>query len=81
MYACRLLHEVSVSACIDAIVRNKKIKGYFDRGERLLSWATKKNNSYIKVTVDLRGVFWGKQYSVLCINEKYINLYITGELI
>ena len=36
----------------------------------------------IKVTkVDLRGVFWGKQYSVLCINGKYINLYIIGELI
>ena len=35
----------------------------------------------IKVTVDLRGVFWGKQYSALCINGKYINLYIIGELI
>ena len=35
----------------------------------------------IKVTVDLRGVFWGKQYSILCINGKYINLYIIGELI
>ena len=34
-----------------------------------------------KVTVDLRGVFWGKQYSALCINKKYINLYIIGELI
>ena len=34
-----------------------------------------------KVTVDLRGVFWGKQYSTLCINGKYINLYIIGELI
>ena len=34
-----------------------------------------------KVTVDLRGVFWGKQYSALCINGKYINLYIIGELI
>ena len=37
----------------------------------------------IKVTVDLRGVFWGKQYNALCINGKYINLYhwrayITG---
>ena len=31
-----------------------------------------------KVTVDLRGVFWGKQYSALCINGKYINLYIIG---
>ena len=35
----------------------------------------------IKVTVDLRGVFWGRQYSALCINGKYINLYIIGELI
>ena len=35
----------------------------------------------IKVTVDLHGMFWGKQYSVLCINGKYINLYIIGELI
>ena len=35
----------------------------------------------LKVTVDLRGVFWGKQYSALCINGKYINLYIIGELI
>ena len=35
----------------------------------------------IKVTVDLRGVFWGKQYSALCINGKYINLYIIGERI
>ena len=34
-----------------------------------------------KVTVDLRGVFWGKQYSAVCINGKYINLYIIGELI
>ena len=34
-----------------------------------------------KVTVDLRGVFWGKQYSALCINGKYINLYIIGELV
>ena len=34
-----------------------------------------------KVTVDLRGVFWGKQYSALCINGRYINLYIIGELI
>ena len=32
-----------------------------------------------KVTVDLRGVFWGKQYSALCINGKYINLYISLE--
>ena len=37
--------------------------------------------SHLKVTVDLRGVFWGKQYSALCINGKYINLYIIGELI
>ena len=29
-------------------------------------------------TVDLRGVFWGKQYSALCINGKYLNLYIIG---
>ena len=35
----------------------------------------------LKVTVDLRGVYWGKQYSALCINGKYINLYIIGELI
>ena len=35
----------------------------------------------VKVTVDLRGVFWGKQFCVLCINGKYINLYIIGELI
>ena len=35
----------------------------------------------VKVTVDLRGVFWGKQYRALCINGKYINLYIIGELI
>ena len=35
----------------------------------------------IKVTVDLRCVFWGKPYSALCINGKYINLYIIGELI
>ena len=35
----------------------------------------------LKVTVDLRGVFLGKQYSALCINGKYINLYIIGELI
>ena len=36
----------------------------------------------VKFTVDLRGVFWGKrQYSALCINGKYINLYIIGELI
>ena len=35
----------------------------------------------VKVTVDLRGVSWGKQYSALCINGKYINLYIIGELI
>ena len=30
----------------------------------------KKNSckNYVKVTVDLRGVFWGKQYSALCIN-------------
>ena len=35
----------------------------------------------LKVTVDLRGVFWGRQYSALCINGKYINLYIIGELI
>ena len=34
----------------------------------------------LKVTVDLRGVCWGKQYSALCINGKYINLYIIGEL-
>ena len=33
----------------------------------------------IKVTVDLRGVFWGRQYSALCINGKYINLYISLE--
>ena len=33
-------------------------------------------NCIFKVTVDLRGVFWGKQYSALCINGKYINLYI-----
>ena len=39
------------------------------------------NSSVIKVTVDLRGVFWGKQDSALCINGKYINLYIIGELI
>ena len=37
----------------------------------------------VKVTVDLHGVFWWKQYSALCINGKYINLYhwrayITG---
>ena len=38
-------------------------------------------NSCVKFTVNLRGVFWGKQYSVLCINGKYINLYIIGELI
>ena len=36
--------------------------------------------SSLKVTVDLRGVFWGKQYSALCINGKYINLYIIAEL-
>ena len=35
----------------------------------------------IKVTVDLRSVFWGKQYSALCTNGKYINLYIIAELI
>ena len=35
----------------------------------------------LKVTVDLRGVFWVKQYSALCINGKYIYLYIIGELI
>ena len=37
----------------------------------------------IKVTVhvDLRGVFWGKQYSSLCINGEYINVYIIRELI
>ena len=35
----------------------------------------------VKVTVDLRGVFLGKQYSALCINGKYINLYIIAELI
>ena len=40
-----------------------------------------KNVIAIKVTVDLRGVFLGKQYSALCINGKYINLYIIGELI
>ena len=34
-----------------------------------------------KVTVNLRGVFWGKQYSALCIDGKYINVYIIGELI
>ena len=33
-----------------------------------------------KVTVDLRGVFWGKQYSALYINGNYINLYIIAEL-
>ena len=37
--------------------------------------------AHLKVTVDLRGVFWGKQYSALCINGKYINLYIIAELI
>ena len=31
------------------------------------------------VTVDRRGVFWGKQYSALCINGKYINIYISLE--
>ena len=36
---------------------------------------------WFKVTVDLRSVFWGKQYSALCIHGKYINLYIIGELI
>ena len=36
---------------------------------------------FVKVTVDLRGVFWGKQYNALCINGKYINLYIIAELI
>ena len=41
----------------------------------------KESVSSVKVTVDLRGVFWGKQYSALCINGKYINLYIIGELI
>ena len=35
----------------------------------------------VKVTVDLCGVFWAKQYSALCINGKYINLYIIGEFI
>ena len=35
----------------------------------------------VKITVDLRGVFLGKQYSVLCINGRYINIYIIGELI
>ena len=39
------------------------------------------NEDVVKVTVDLRGVFWGKQHSALCINGKYINLYIIGELI
>ena len=39
------------------------------------------NISMIKVTVDLRGVFWGKQYGALCINSKYINLYIIADLI
>ena len=38
-------------------------------------------SSVFKVTVDLRGVFWEKQYSALCINGEYINLYIIGELI
>ena len=38
-------------------------------------------SGYQTVTVDRRGVFWGKQYSALCINGKYINLYIIGELI
>ena len=37
--------------------------------------------SFFKVTVDLRSVFWGKQYSALCTNGKYINLYIIAELI
>ena len=39
------------------------------------------NYFVVKVTVDLRGVFWGKQYSALCFNGKCINLYIIGELI
>ena len=39
------------------------------------------HNACFKVTVDLRGVFWGKQYSALSFNGKYINLYIIGELI
>ena len=41
-----------------------------------------RSSTALKVTVDLRGVFWGpKQYSALCINGKYINLYTIGELI
>ena len=36
---------------------------------------------FFKFTVDLRGVFRGKQYSALCINGKYINQYIIGEVI
>ena len=39
------------------------------------------SRTLFKVTVDLRGVFWGKQYSALCINGKFMNLYIIGELI
>ena len=35
----------------------------------------------IKVNADLHGVFSGKQYSALCINGKYMNLYIIAELI
>ena len=36
---------------------------------------------WLKVTVDLRGVFSGGNNIALCINGKYINLYIIGELI
>ena len=67
-----------VDYCIYVIkqIRNKKDRcAYNCLSEKILRL------ELIKVTVDFRGVFWGKQYSALCINGKYINLYIIGELI
>ena len=70
---------LSKNKCINVIITDTNT----DRKRKYLKKASKfaMTSSYLKVTVDLRGVFWGKQYSALCINGKYTNLYIIGELI
>ena len=74
-----VLAYLSRKLCIfDMAILRSKIHSFLDKYIKTWSFCLL---GKLKVTVDLRGVFWGKQYSALCINGIYINLYIIGELI
>ena len=68
--------------CMDPLIHFKRgtwFKTGFVVFSRAGIWHTMQ--LFFEVTVNLRGVFLGKQYSALCINGQFIKLYIVGEVI